>query len=263
MKAKTTGIYALTALGAVLVVVVCLSRSASVEAIYPLERGWRLFKDVVCARISGAWRGAAAGAENARLRREIGSLAIVREDLARLEMENARLRRALDYTAKAPETWLAAAVLADGGANASGHRSLRTDKGSLAGVKVGAVVTVPEGLVGRVVSVTPHTSEVAVLADARMKVSCEVVVPSGEIVRGMLAGGTDERLVLKHILSSAEVPPRSQVFTSGLGGVYPKGISVGTLIEVLQDHDSPRREGVVLPAVDFSTLRDVFIRREK
>jgi len=64
-------------------------------------------------------------------------------------------------------------------------------------------------------------------------------------------------------LSSAEVPPRSPVFTSGLGGVYPKGIAVGTLMEVLQDQDSPRREGEVLPAVDFSTLRDVFIRRER
>ncbi len=263
MKARTTGTYALIALGAVMTVVLCLSRSAAVEAAYPFERGWRLFRDKVCSRVAGAWRGAAASAENVRLRREVDSLALVREDISRLEVENARLRRALEYTTKAPETWLAAAVLADGGSGNSDRRSLRTDKGSLAGVREGAIVTVPEGLVGRVVSVTPHTSEVLLITDASLKVGCEVILPGGDVLRGTLAGGTDERLALRHILSSAEVPPRSPVFTSGLGGVYPKGIAVGTLMEVLQDHDSPRREGEVLPAVDFSTLRDVFIRRER
>ncbi len=263
MKARTTGTYALIALGAVLTLVLCLSRSAAVEAAYPFERGWRLFKDKVCSRVAGAWRGSAAGAENVRLRREVASLALVRDDLARMEMENARLRRALEYTAKAPETWLAASVLSDAESGNSAHRSLRTDKGSLAGVRKGAVVVVPDGLVGRVVSVTPHTSEVLLITDATVKAGCEVILPGGDVVRGTLAGGTDERLELRHILSSAEVPPRSPVFTSGLGGVYPKGIAVGTLIEVKQDQDSPRRWGEVLPAVDFTTLRDVFIRRER
>jgi len=263
VKARTTGTYALIALGAVLTLALCLLRTVGVEAAYPFERGWRLFKDKVCSRLAGAWNGSAASAENVRLRREVASLALVREDLSRMEMENARLRRALEYAAKAPEAWLAAAVLSDAGSGNSMRRSIRTDKGSLAGVAEGAIVVVPEGLVGRVVSVTPHTSEVLPITDASLKVGCEVVLPGGDVVRGTLAGGTDERLALRHILSSAEVPPRSPVFTSGLGGVYPKGIAVGTLMEVLRDRDSPRREGEVLPAVDFSTLRDVFIRRER
>lgn len=263
MKVRTTGTYALIALGAVLTLVLCLSRSLGVEAVYPFERGWRLFKDKVCSRVAGAWNGSAASAENVRLRREVASLALVREDLSRMEAENARLRRALEYTAKAPEIWLAAAVLSDADCGSQSRQLIRTDKGSLAGVKEGAIVVVPEGLVGRVISVTPHTSEVLLITDVSLKVGCEVILPGGDVVRGTLAGGTYERLALRHILSSAEVPPRSPVFTSGLGGVYPKGIAVGTLMEVLQDQDSPRREGEVLPAVDFTTLRDVFIRREK
>ncbi len=263
MKPRTTGTYALIALAAVLAVVLCVSRSAAVEALYPLERGWRLFTDKVCSRVSGAWRGAAASAENIRLRREVASLALVREDILRLEAENARLRRALDYKDRAPKEWIAAAVLSDGGADNSERRSLRTDKGSSDGICKGAIVTVPEGLVGRVVSVTPHTSEVLLVTDTSLKVGCEVVLPGGDVVHGTLAGGTDERLMIRHILSSAEVPPRSPVFTSGLGGVYPKGIAVGTLIEVDETDDSPKRQGEVLPAVDFATLRDVFIRRER
>jgi rod shape-determining protein MreC len=152
-------------------------------------------------------------------------------------------------------------VLVGGGSGPRG--ALRVDKGSLAGVAEGAVVSVPEGLVGRVVSVTPHTCEILLVTDPSLKVACEVALPGGDFLRGTLAGGSDERLALRHILSKAEVPPRSPVFTSGLGGVFPKGIAVGTLLEVRQDRDSPRREGEVLPAVDFSTLKDVFIRRER
>ena len=262
MKVRTTGTYALIALAAVMTVVVCLSRSAAIEAVFPVERARRVFADKVWSRVKGAFRGASASAENVRLKREVAVLALACEDMARLEVENARLRRALDYAAQAPETWLAAAVVAEGG-GAAGTRRVRTDKGSLAGIREGAIVVVPEGLVGRVESVTPHTSEIRLVTDPSVAVACEVALPGGDFLRGMLAGGTDERLVLRHILSAAEVPPRSQVFTSGLGGVYPKGIAVGTLLEVRRDPDSPRREGEVLPAVDFATLRDVFIRRER
>ena len=238
MKARTTGAYVLIALGAVAVAVVAFSRGTALEAIFPVERARRAFSDKVWSRVKGACRGAAASAENVALRREVAALALAREDAARLEAENERLRRVLEYREREPKTWLAAAVLVGGG-------------------------VVPEGLVGRVESVTPHTAEIRLVTDPSLGVGCEVSLPGGGVLRGTLAGGTDERLVMKHILSAAEVPPRSPVFTSGLGGIYPKGIAVGTLLEVRKDSDSPRREGEVLPAVDFATLRDVFIRREK
>ena len=98
MKARTTGTYALIALAAVMTAVVCFSRAAGVEAMYPFQRAWRAVSDKVGSRISGAWRGAAASAENVRLRREVASLALARDELARLEEENERLRRALDYS---------------------------------------------------------------------------------------------------------------------------------------------------------------------
>ena len=262
MKARTTGAYVLIALGAVATAVVVFSRGTALEALFPVERACSAFSDKVWSRVKGACRGAMASAENVALRREVAALALARDEAVRLEAENARLRRALGYVERNPETWLAAEVLASVCSYAP-RRTLRVGKGSLSGVCEGAVVVVPEGLVGRVESVTPHTSEIRLLTDPSIGVSCEVSIPGGGTLRGTLAGGTEERLVMKHILSAAEVPPRSPVFTSGLGGIYPKGIAVGTLLEVRNDSDSPRREGEVLPAVDFATLRDVFIRREK
>ena len=69
MKARTTGTYALIALAAVLTAVMCFSRAAGVEAMYPFQRVWRAVSNRVGSRISGAWRGAAASAENVRLKR--------------------------------------------------------------------------------------------------------------------------------------------------------------------------------------------------
>lgn len=243
-------------------VLVCF-RSFAVEAAYPAERAKQAFARRVWTRITGFFDGAAARAENVRLRREVAALSMLRTDIDRLETENARLRQALEYQAKSPGRWLAAGVLSARGGAAAVHDTLRVDKGSLAGVCKGAVVMVPDGLVGRVTSVTPHTAEVTLVTDGSLKVACEVEVAGGVRPKGILCGGSDGTLSLRHLADMAEVPPRSRVLTSGLGGIFPKGIEVGTLLDIRKDSGGLACEGEVLPAVDYSTLEDVFIRHAK
>lgn len=262
MKAVTTGTIGIAALAAIGVLLLIAFRSVSVEAAYPVERAKRTFVQKVWTRTVGFFRGAESRAENVRLRREVAALAMLRTDLERLEAENARLRRALEYRSHEPEVWLAAGVLSSDGAAASIRNTLRVDKGSSDGVRKGAVVAVPEGLVGRVASVTPHTSEILLVTDRALKVACEIEGGAG-CVRGILYGGSEDALDLRHLTEAAEVPPRSRVLTSGLGGVFPKGIEVGTLLGVRKDARGLACEGEVQPAVDYSSLEDVFIRRVK
>jgi len=262
VKTATTGTIVAVIFAAIGIFALVASRSVAVEAAYPVERAQQTFARRVLSRVSGCFRGAAAQAENVRLRREVAALKLMRDDVARLEAENARLRQALDYRAKRPEAWLAAGVLSSGGGAAAARTALRVDKGSLDGVREGAVAMVPEGLVGRVESVTPHTAEIALLTDGRLKVACEVETGARKRPQGILAGGGD-RLVLRHLTGATEVPPRAKVLTSGLGGVFPRGLVIGTLLDVRKESGDLAREGEVLPAVDCSTLEDVFIRREK
>ncbi len=260
-KTKKPGTIAIIAAAMVGSLVFAFSRSAAVEAVTPVEKAGRFLSRRVGGWLSGLWNGAAASVENVRLRREVASLAMVRSDFDRLAAENARLRAALDYVAKEPGTWLAAGVLSAGGGAAGSGKTLRVDKGSLAGVARGAVVAVPDGLVGRVVSVSPHASEVLLVTSPRLKVSCSVEGANG--VKGILSGGSDDLLVLRHVHAAAPIAPRSRVLTTGLGGVFPAGIPVGTLLSCEIREEDSSRTGEVLPAVDFSTLEDVFIRREK
>ena len=254
-------IVAIALAAAVAVVLVCW-RPAAVESVYPIERAKRSLAQRAWTRVTGLFRGAEACAENVRLRREVASLALLRGDIERVEAENERLRGALGYMAKEPGRWLAAGVLSSrGGAAGVGDR-IRVDKGSLAGVVDGAVVVVPEGLVGRVTLVTPHTSEVTLVTDASVKVACEVEA-GAEKMRGILSGGGEDLLVLKHLSGALEAPPRARVMTSGRGGVFPRGIEVGTMLGVRRGADGLALDGEVLPSVDYSTLEDVFIRCAK
>ena len=219
------------------------------EIVYPVERTVHFL------------RGVAVDAENVRLRREIGGLSLLRGDLERLRAENARLRKALGYRVGRSEDWISAEVLSSAGGASVTHHSVRVDRGSLDGVKEGAVVVVPEGLVGRVSCVSPHTAEVALLTDPSVKVSCEIVGNGTKGAYGILSGGGADGLLIRYLDSANRIRPQARVLTSGLGGVFPRGLEVGTLLLVTNGVHGV--EGEVLPRVDCSMLEGVFIRRDQ
>jgi len=260
-KSKTTGVYLAVALSAAAVAALIFLPAVSVEAVYPAERAKRAFSDRVWSRVVGFFRGAAANAENVRLKREISALALLAGDVDRLEIENARLRRALGYSARVAENWLSAPVLSRGGGSAAVHRTIRVGRGTLDGVSEGGIVVAPEGLVGRVSSVTAHTAEVRLLSDPTMMVHCEVESTSALRMRGVLVG-SDDVFTLKYLTGSKIAQAHSRVLTSGKGGVFPKGLMVGYFSEVVSDrNETGQPEALVRPAVDFDLLEDVFIRR--
>lgn len=260
MKARTTGALTLTAVAAVGALFLLFFRGAAPELAYPAERAKVSFMRRAWSRVAGAFRGAEAAAENVRLRREVAALSLARGDAERMEVENARLRRSLGYAERRPGEWIAAEVLSRDGAAAGVRRTLRVGKGSRDGVSEGAVVVVPEGLVGRVTAVTPHTAEITLVTDPSVKVSCEAEVVSGRPMRGILCGGGDF-LVMRHVTGAEGASPRTRILTSGLGGVFPKGIEVGAFVQM--NGVGSALEAEVQPSVDYQALEDVFIRNEK
>lgn len=261
MKSRATGsIFAISA-GIIGTLVLVCCPPVAVEATYPVEHAWRVVSGAVRSRVAGLFRGSSAGAENVRLRREVASLSLLLKDMRGLVEENARLRQALGYRNRVSGEWIPAGVLSRNGGAAGVRDIIRIDRGSAAGVVEGAVVVVPEGVVGRVTAVTPHTAEVTLITDPLLKVACEVESSSARL-SGILSGGGGGLLVLRHLMGAGEVLPRARVLTSGRGGVFPRGLEVGTLLEIRRDPKGLAREGEVRPVVDYSALEDVFIRRE-
>jgi rod shape-determining protein MreC len=263
MRAKISKTWAIVAVAAVCVFVFLFSRSAAIEAAYPFQRIKSWFSRNVATRISGALDGAAAKAENVKLKRSLSALALESGEYEKVVAENDRLRRVLGYAERADVERIPAEVLSFGGGAVDAFRSARVGKGSIAGVREGAAVETPEGLVGVVASVTPHTSEVMLITDPSVKVSCRV--ESVRPLTGILTGGSEDLLSIRFLKPGVEVLPRAKVFTSGFGGVFPPGIAVGTFCtdveSVAHGANGLEGRGGVIPAVDFTTLKDVFIRK--
>ena len=239
------------------------------EAVYPLEKSATWFQRNVSCRLRTLWRRQSYAAENARLRRE--------NDILRMALQDAE-RTASGKRPASMDGWIPAPVLSRGGI-AGSKNFLRLGKGTAHGVKQGAAVAVPDGLVGVVSEVSMHTCAIRLISDPSVKVSCEIETDLPEIgaTYGIVSGtGTSSAaetgvtvlymvnpLRVNRIRNGITLPPRARIVTSGLGGVFPKGILVGYLISgTRKDKTKLEQEGDVEPSVDFPALEEVFIRNE-
>lgn len=280
---KKIGIFAFC--GAVLALVLWLfcGPDVAAEAVYPVENGVNWFSRIVVRRFKAAFASGSALVENDRLRAEVASLKMACSDADRIAAENVRLRGLLGLDTSSSSArfgtnaWICAPIISRGAA--SGNPCiLRLGAGLRAGVKTGAVVAVPEGLVGRIGNVTPNTSELRLLTDPSMRIACDVALggPAGGFAHGILSGrgltpvaATETSLLyivpplrVQNVAQQPDLPPRAKIITSGLGGVFPRGLLVGFLRNGAHgDETNLEQEGDVEPAVDFLTLENVFIRR--
>lgn len=239
---------------------VTVGRLTAAEIVYPVENGASWFSRNIFHPLKESLVRPRLAAENRRLAERIAQMKLALADHDLLVAENARLRAALDFSKRSAGEWIAAPVLSRGGALGAGMM-LRIGKGSLSGVCKGAAVTSPEGLVGRVSEVSPHTAEVRLITDPSIKVACEAETDGagGRAAFGILSGR-----LLMHLKRDVPLKPRAKITTSGFGGVYPRGLTVGFLKDgTHEDETQLEREGEVVPAVDFPSLEDVFIHREE
>ncbi len=244
------------------------------EAVYPFDNACTWLDRTVGLRARAAFSRVNQASRNATLERDVARLRTLAAEGEALEAEVSRLRALLDFTPPVACRWLVAPVLSRGG-TAAVWQSVRLGKGSLQGVRKGDPVIVPDGLVGRVTDVSPHTSDVMLISDPNSRVACELDAPDAGVgvVRGILYGGgaqpaSDPKLTLLYVVDPLrlrylarefEPAPRTRVVTSGLGQTFPKGLTVGYVLESKMEPNGLAREAAVMPAVEMASLHEVFI----
>ncbi len=126
------------------------------------------------------------------------------------------------------------------------------------GIKEDMTVIADEGLVGHVISVTDHTAKVQTIIDTATAVTSTISTTKDTIV---VQGTLENNGVLKatYIPTDATVLQGDSVETSGLGGIYPKGIHIGIIKEVYNTKNPTDRYATVETAVDFSKLATVLV----
>ncbi len=130
--------------------------------------------------------------------------------------------------------------------------------GSKDGIEVNMPVISDQGLVGHIISVTDTTAKLQTIVDTASTTSC-VITTSRDM---MIARGTlNESSTLKatYIPTEATILEGDKVETSGLGGIYPKGIPVGSIKQVVNTKNITDRYAIIETAVDFSKLETVLV----
>lgn len=208
--------------------------------------------------ISGMWeRFTEIGrlrVENARLRAQVEAL---NREVARLREQAAaaqRLERLLDLRAQVSYNGLAGRVI--GRDPSRWFSTVVIDRGSRDGVTRNAPVVTPEGVVGRVIEVTPFASRVLLIVDARSAVG--VLVQRSRDAAVVEGQGTD-RLHLLYLSRAAQVEAEDLLVTSGLGGVFPRGLLVGRIMSVKREEGALLQEAEVEPAAQLGRLEEVLI----
>jgi rod shape-determining protein MreC len=121
-------------------------------------------------------------------------------------------------------------------------------------------VVASQGLVGSVVSVYNNSAKVQLILDPRSAVGCLVQRPESRvagIVEGSGANPLAPRMV--NIARDADVIKSDKIITSGFGGIFPKGLLVGEVADVVNDEGGLLKYAVLKPAVDFDKLEEVLV----
>lgn len=197
--------------------------------------------------------------ENEELRRQISDLEEKIEENYLLESENERLRSLLGIAEQHPEyTFTAADVVSvsSGGWQAT----FSINRGTSAGIKRRDVVVSADGLVGYVQEVGVNWAKVVTLIDPQVGVGA-VVLRTGDAAmsEGAPELKADGKFKITHLDSSATVNRGDIVCTSGLGGTFPAGLRLGTIIDISVDDNGLSKSAVIEPAADLENIKRVYI----
>lgn len=233
-----------------------------------LHRAQRYTVNIVVPLQSGVARAVAPVRSTFRFITSIGSLSTkskklekenrkLKAEIVTLEQakkENKRLRKLVGFKERSDFTTVPAHVI--GKSSTEWQAVIVLDKGKNDGIKKNMSVVVDGGLIGQVIDSSPNACRIQLITDQKSGVGVQVV-GTGET--GVLQGQISRELRLSYISKDSKLKKGDKVVTSGLGGVFPKGIYIGTVRKVAKRPYSLFKEIKVKSLVDFTKLEEVLI----
>lgn len=198
--------------------------------------------------------------ENKALKARLDGLAKLESDVQLLTKDNKELREILDkqetlsafnpiqatVIGRNPDRW---------------HELLIINQGELNGIKRNMAVITSNGLIGKVKSTRQFTSTIQLLSamDPTNRISAQI--QGDKEYFGTIEGYDKDRelLKLKRIPYDAKIEKDQNVITSGLGGIFPKGLPIGKVVEVVPDEYGLNQTAYVKPGANFYDIEHVMV----
>jgi len=191
---------------------------------------------------------------NKLLNQQIIALRAQAREVEALRQENQRLREMLDFKNNhAQFKLIGASIIGKDPGNI--FSTFIVDKGWMNGVRRNMPVVTNKGLVGQVMEAGSNWAKVIPICDHRSSVS---IIINRTRDAGILKGSITSTLI-GQISPEAAVLEEDEVITSGMGGIYPKGLMVGKISYIKSDPSILLKEIIVEPVVDLEKLEEVFI----
>lgn len=174
--------------------------------------------------------------------------------------ENERLRKMLNFSKQRDEYNYVGANISGLSGNSFSDGFI-INKGENKGIKKRMIAMTGEGLVGQVTSVGNNWAIVQSLSNENIAVAA--LVQSTSDNNGIVKGYKDENNKLlaqiEHLSLDSAIKKGDVILTSGLGGIYPSGIRIGSVLSVHEDKGEVMKSAIIEPYVDFSKIEEVFI----
>jgi len=192
--------------------------------------------------------------ENKNLKKKIGELTAMNLSYQESYKEAQRLKKLLAFSDEHNYHFISARVI--GREQAALSRTISIDKGLAHGLKTGMPVVAPPGLIGRLVDVSWHASRVLLFIDENSNI--DAIVQRNR-TQGIISGAGSRGMILKYISKTQDVKEGDVIVSSGMGGVFPKGLLIGQVNHVDRQEASLFIKINVASYVDLSKLEEILI----
>lgn len=227
------------------------------KLVMPIQNGLTYLKNRVSGNSTFFTDISNLKSENQDLKEKNSQLEQSLREIENIKTENETLKEYLGLTEKYGEYKTVPGYVIDKEIS-NYSKTIIINIGKNDGIEVNMTVIADEGLVGHVVSVTDNTAKVQTIVDTSSSISCLMSTNKDSIIcKGTLSSNSE--LKAMYIPTDANLVQGDSVDTSGLGGIYPKGIHVGSIKKIVSTKNITDRYALVETAVDFDKLNTVLV----
>ena len=266
-KSKKNGLIGIIITIVILILLVILTNTKNSNLSYieniadklvnPIQNGLTFLKNKVHSNNSFFTNINDLQNENEELKQKNNELEEKLREFESIKAENQTLKEYMKLTEKYSDyKTVGADVISRDISNYS--KTIVINAGKKSGIKENMTVIASEGLVGFVISATDNTAKVQTILDSSSNTSSMISSSRESVVcKGMLEGKNELKAV--YLPTDAQIANGDSIETSGLGGIYPKGIFVGKVNRVINGSNINDRYAIVDTAVNFNKLDTVLV----
>lgn len=233
-------------------------RNVLTAPLNPLQKGIITVSEWIKNSVNFFREVRTAREENQELKKQIQQMEHELEKVYSLQKENENLKKLLAFKEQFTQETVGCNIIAKDSGNL--FETFTIDRGSKDGISVNDPVINANGLVGRVARVDLLSSKVVSIIDTESSVSARLSKSRDLVIlRGDSQLRTEGLCRLDYIPPDVEVSVGDKVETSGMSSIYPKGIMIGEIIQIIKNEGQFDYYAIVKPAVDFRRLEEVVV----